>query len=664
MHTFAKKPKATQQTTPSKSMKTSRPFSGQSRDVQSILHLQRKIGNQAVLRRLQTATENIEASSKNSTSTEFSHDFSSKSACPSTRNSIKPKLKVNALGDQYEQEADRIASQVLRQKRPENEEEKTFQSKACSHQSPNPSSKPKKLIAALQGGGQPLPQSEQAFFEPRFGADFSRIRVHADRQAAETARAVNARAFTLGQDIVFGAGEYKPTASGGRKLLAHELAHVVQQGSKSNSMPNSYTMIQRYDVTQMSITPQYARGLSDEELREQIRILTEQTLEFEFLGTSTLDSDEEVAQSNLSVLQAEQRRRNRAVTEMSITPQYAEALSDEELREQIHILREQTLELELLGTSTLDGEEEVAQSNLSILLWEQFPTQFNTHFANILTELGANEEGFTTAQLQGMFTETQRDLLQQYLTPAHPIPEGLFNGSERGGASPQQRILISSHMLAHGNYQHRDNAEGLEPQTGRVHAGSCGNWARLVLDYAGASPDHGASLPNRGPDYGYLRNEDDNIEGRLDRSALHGGSTPGDAPSNYNSYTPDDLSEEQALQWERRNRRREAMAGARIPRARLDGLQPGDWIYIFNDQGRRTLSSYGQHSLIFIRWIRRPSESGGYYFGRAMTQDQLSPSQGGQTHEINLGDHYRQTRPRIFPVTNVMRVAENTGPAR
>ncbi len=663
MRTFEKKPKTTQQTSSAKSSKFGRVSSGQNRDIHSILHLQRTIGNQAVLRLLQTTKENIEASSRNSTSTGFSHDFSRIPAYPSTRNSIQPKQKVNAPGDQYEQEADRIASQVLRQKRPENEEEKTFQSKACSHQSPNPSSKPKKPIAALQGGGQPLPQSEQAFFEPRFGADFSQVRVHADRQAAETARAVNARAFTLGQDIVFGAGEYKPTASGGRKLLAHELAHVVQQGSKSNSMPSSYSMIQRYDVTQTSITSQYARGLSDEELREQIRILTDQTMEFEFLGTSTLDGEEEVAQSNLSVLQAEQRRRNRAVTEMSITPQYAEALSDEELREQIHILTDQTMEFEFLGTSTLDGEEEVAQSNLSILLWALFPTQFNTHFTNLLTELGANEEGFTTAQLQGMFTETQRELLQQYLTPAHPIPEGLFNGSERGGASPQQRILISSHMLVHGNYQHRDDAEGREPQTGRVHAGSCGHWARMVFEYAGASPDSGG-LPFPRSDYGYLENEDNNIEGERDRSALHGGSTPGAAPSNYTSYTPDDVSEEQAPLWESRNMRREAMAGARIPRARLDGLQPGDWIFIFNNQGSRTLSSYGQHSLIFIRWIRRPSESAGYYFGRAMVQDQLQPPQGGQTHVINLGDHYRHSHPRIFPVTDVTRVTEDTGPAR
>jgi hypothetical protein len=67
--------------------------------------------------------------------------------------------------------------------------------------------------------------------EPRFGFDFSHVRVHADSHAAEAARTVNARAFTLGSSVVFGAGRYAPGTSEGRQLLAHELTHVVQQGS-------------------------------------------------------------------------------------------------------------------------------------------------------------------------------------------------------------------------------------------------------------------------------------------------------------------------------------------------------------------------------------------------------------------------------------------------
>ena len=78
-------------------------------------------------------------------------------------------------------------------------------------------------------GGQPLPKSVQNFFEPRFGYDFSQVRVHTDTRAAKSAQAVNARAYTTGRDIVFGAGQYKPQNSEGKWLLAHELAHIMQQ---------------------------------------------------------------------------------------------------------------------------------------------------------------------------------------------------------------------------------------------------------------------------------------------------------------------------------------------------------------------------------------------------------------------------------------------------
>ena len=79
---------------------------------------------------------------------------------------------------------------------------------------------------------RPLAESEHAYFEPRFGVDFSQVRLHSDAQAAESARAVNAKAHTLGQDVVFGTGQDKPGTSEGRRLMAHELTHVVQQSGK------------------------------------------------------------------------------------------------------------------------------------------------------------------------------------------------------------------------------------------------------------------------------------------------------------------------------------------------------------------------------------------------------------------------------------------------
>ena len=94
----------------------------------------------------------------------------------------------------------------------------------------------------------PLSQSERTFFEPRFGADFSQVRVHADSKAAEMASAVNARAFTVGQDIVFGTVKYQPSVSEGRSLLAHELTHVIQQRSKESSTSNIQRLVRRTRV--------------------------------------------------------------------------------------------------------------------------------------------------------------------------------------------------------------------------------------------------------------------------------------------------------------------------------------------------------------------------------------------------------------------------------
>jgi hypothetical protein len=81
----------------------------------------------------------------------------------------------------------------------------------------------------LGSSGKPLDPSTRAFMEPRFGHDFSRVRVHANPGASESPRAVNALAYTVGQDVVFGAGQYAPETTAGKTLLAHELAHTIQQ---------------------------------------------------------------------------------------------------------------------------------------------------------------------------------------------------------------------------------------------------------------------------------------------------------------------------------------------------------------------------------------------------------------------------------------------------
>lgn len=96
-----------------------------------------------------------------------------------------------------------------------------------------PAGVPPSAREVLRSAGQPLEPDTRAFMEPRFGRDFSRVRVHTDAWAAESASDANATAFTIGQDLVFAAGAYAPQTSEGKGLLAHELTHAAQQADSS-----------------------------------------------------------------------------------------------------------------------------------------------------------------------------------------------------------------------------------------------------------------------------------------------------------------------------------------------------------------------------------------------------------------------------------------------
>jgi hypothetical protein len=100
---------------------------------------------------------------------------------------------------------------------------------------------------ALDSPGWPLDASTRAYMEPRFGHDFGKVRIHADARAAASARSVNALAYTVGQDIFFGDGRYSPGSSAGRRLLAHELTHVIQQSGSSSALQPNVPMSQPGD---------------------------------------------------------------------------------------------------------------------------------------------------------------------------------------------------------------------------------------------------------------------------------------------------------------------------------------------------------------------------------------------------------------------------------
>ncbi len=112
-------------------------------------------------------------------------------------------------------------------------------------------------IFSARGGGKSLSESEKKYFEPRFGADFSSVKLHTGSQANDLARSVNARAFTVGRDIFFGGSQYNSDSTDGRKLMAHELTHTIQQGAvrrkplqrKTWSISSLNSTIQRKEST-------------------------------------------------------------------------------------------------------------------------------------------------------------------------------------------------------------------------------------------------------------------------------------------------------------------------------------------------------------------------------------------------------------------------------
>ena len=185
------------------------------------------------------------------------------SAAAST--SVQPSLKIGAANDRYEQEADRMADKVVNtsdsdilsrgQTGPENiqrmcqgcdeelqqkpvsvqkmeEEEESLQAKS-NHQQRDETyadDDAESSIRSLKNSGTPLSDENRAFFEPRFGQDFSNVRVHTGAHAEQLTSAINARAFTYGNHIVFANGEFQPDSGAGKHLMGHELTHVVQQG--------------------------------------------------------------------------------------------------------------------------------------------------------------------------------------------------------------------------------------------------------------------------------------------------------------------------------------------------------------------------------------------------------------------------------------------------
>jgi hypothetical protein len=159
---------------------------------------------------------------------------------------IQTKLTVNATGDRHEREAEATADRVMRMPsgdrlaRSSTSESDRIQRAEAAATSTAPAAVSDAVqsgIRSQQSGGQRLDGSTRQFMESRFGADFGAVRVHHDAEAAGLSSSLGARAFTTGNHVFFGAGQYSPGTSEGRHLLAHELTHTIQQGAAVQRSP-------------------------------------------------------------------------------------------------------------------------------------------------------------------------------------------------------------------------------------------------------------------------------------------------------------------------------------------------------------------------------------------------------------------------------------------
>jgi|GEM_PF-2883197 len=187
------------------------------------------------------------------------------------KQSLQKKLEIGSSSDAYEAEADAIADKVMsisdaqanttphtgplvQRKCAQCEQEEKLQKKPLasavtplvqrqSHgtEAGAASQALSQQINSSKGSGTGMDNNTRAFMESRFGADFSTVKIHTDNQAVQMSRALNAHAFTVGNDIYFNEGQYKPAHTSGKHLLAHELTHVLQQSNGIQRISRSCT---------------------------------------------------------------------------------------------------------------------------------------------------------------------------------------------------------------------------------------------------------------------------------------------------------------------------------------------------------------------------------------------------------------------------------------
>lgn len=269
---------------------------------------------------------------------------------------------------------------------------------------------------------------------------------------------------------------------------------------------------------------------------------------------------------------------------------------------------------------------------------------------------GASGDDLTQEDLDELFTPVQQDLLEGFCDN-HAIPDRLFNGDEVGGSSAPQRLMLAGHMLSTGSYRPGSFAQA-------VHARMCGHWINLVNHYAGVSQGNRGGIRENFDHTGHLSisvgDTVDETTGEHDLGLARHGEFDGISRRHRST-------EEEAIADGEGASEHVAFRSENLPASRLDSLEPGDWLYIFNDTGvDGHRSGGGNHSVIFSRyasnWETGPE---GQAYRRIVCMSQITASAGGREETRLIGPHYTHLgEHRITPVTKVTRPNESARPVR
>jgi hypothetical protein len=615
---------------------------------------------------------------------------------------LQAKLTIGQPNDVYEQEADRVAEQVMKmalpipanvQRQPEdvqsagiqstslaemitpivqrqreatNEEPLQEKCETCGEEEQVQRSADGSTVLAQpdlesriktsQGGGSPLPDEVRGFIEPRFGTDFSQVRVHTDGEAAQMNQELGAQAFTHRNHIYYGAGK----APAKDEFTGHELTHVVQQGAitkiQTHSKPQSEFSAVQVGVSLDKLQP-WTKDTSNTK-HAHLHVTGRSTLGsatiqepvlqmMRFVGTTCLASvtilQELAMGDNTAAMRVVVRAINEAVigsgTDVHIVcsgggDQFDLIMTSEDavlMRQQLND-RIQAL-ASAAQTSSLDGGDPGRNAISQDALTEGFNREFylilpalrqdNRRMSGGERNIRPNE--FTSAEVHEMFSSaTQQRKILEYCD-THMIPDRLFNGDDTGNANAQQRILMSAHILAHGTIQ-------AGSFTQRLHARFCGHWVELVNNYAGVGTTGGRGIEN----------EFDH-EGNI---VVGSGYLTGEYEGERTDVNESERGEGHPHRLFRR---------APLPISDFDTIQAGDWLYVFVN----TDTAGGDHSVIFSNWLSNDQESGGVHYRRAAVFSQTSVERGATRDEWLLGDQAGRVGGHpghpVYPITRVVR---------